>query len=93
MGTSKAGRIVWPFRRVFLQHAYKAGKFLAILSQPGIIRNNYERMLGVEDAGGLHQRIDYEPRGWQQRTDHVLQDVVHDRILEFVPYSFSRIFI
>jgi len=63
-GTGKAGCIVRAFRRVFLEHAYKAGKIFAVLPQPLIVWNDYECMLGIEDTRGFQQRIDDEhPRG------------------------------
>ncbi len=84
-GTGKAGSIVHSFGRVFLQRAYEAGKLLAVLPQLRIVRNDDEPVFGMKDAGGFHQRIGHERPCREERGDQVLQQVVGDRALEFVP--------
>ena len=63
-GIGKAGGIVRAFGRMLLQQSYQARKGSAVLAEPGIIRNHYERVPRMEDAGGFHQRIDHEGSRW-----------------------------
>ena len=50
-----------------------------------MIRDNHQRVFGVENPGGFHERIDHEACRREQRTDQVLKDVLDDSILELVP--------
>ena len=92
-GTGKPGGIVRAFGRMFLQRSDQAGEFLAVFPEPGIVRNHHERVLRMEDAGGFHERIDHQRRGWQQRADLVLKNLAHDRVLDFVLQPFGGVLV
>ena len=78
---------------MLLQHTYEACEAAAVLIQSRIIRNDDECMPGMQDTGGLHQRIDHERSRWQHRTDQIVKDVAHNRIRDFVGHPSGRILI
>ena len=92
-GAGESGGIAGTFGGMFLQRPDQAGKFLAVFPEPGIVRNHHERVLRMEDAGGLHERIDHQRRGWQQRADQILKDFTHDRVLDFVLQPLGGVFV
>ena len=92
-GAGKARSITQTFRGVLLQRPDKAGKVLAVFLQARIVGNNDEGMLGMEDAGRLHQRIYHQRPRWQKGTYLILENVVHDGVFEFVPNPFGGVFI
>ena len=83
-GSGEPGRIVGPLGRVQLEGPDQPGEVLPVLAEPRVVRDYHERMLRMEDTGGLHERIDDQRRRRHQRADQVVKNFTHDCVLDRV---------
>ena len=83
-GAGEPRGIVRAFGGMFLERPDQPGELLPVLAEPGMVRNHHQGVLRMEDAGGLHERIDHQRRGGHERADEVLEHLPHDRVLDVV---------
>ena len=67
-----------------LQRPYQAGIRVSVPPEPGVVRNHHEAVLRMEDARRLHERVNHQCTGGQQRTYKIVHHVGRERVLDII---------